>query len=101
MGTFYLREQRLLRINGNFPPFTDMYWLYGRCFHRWMMHDPVEFPNPETFEPERFMPILGKKPRLDPNQVVFGFGRRYESLSFIVFLEFQQIKFKTESARES
>jgi len=42
----------------------------------WILHDPDEFPDPEMFKPERFLPAPGKKLPLDPSKVTFGFGRR-------------------------
>ncbi|KAK0214140.1 cytochrome P450 [Armillaria fumosa] len=38
-----------------------------------MCHDPRIYPNPEEFNPIRF---LGSSPQLDPRELVFGFGRR-------------------------
>lgn len=37
------------------------------------MHDEEMYPNPETFNPERF---LSANPEPDPRKWVFGFGRR-------------------------
>ncbi|KLO06514.1 CyP450 monooxygenase [Schizopora paradoxa] len=41
-----------------------------------MMNNPVEFSEPKSFKPERFLPDTGKTLPLDPSKVVFGFGRR-------------------------
>ncbi|KAF9026339.1 cytochrome P450 [Hymenopellis radicata] len=38
-----------------------------------LAHDPSVYPNPDTFDPERF---LGSNPQQDPREIVFGFGRR-------------------------
>ncbi|KAK7449239.1 hypothetical protein VKT23_013384 [Stygiomarasmius scandens] len=38
-----------------------------------MTHDPVTYPDPMTFNPERFM---GPNPEMDPTDLMFGFGRR-------------------------
>ncbi|KAF5372596.1 hypothetical protein D9758_005204 [Tetrapyrgos nigripes] len=45
------------------------------CFANiWKMtHDPVTYPDPMTFNPERF---LGPNPQKDPRELMFGFGRR-------------------------
>ncbi|KAF5366070.1 hypothetical protein D9757_012379 [Collybiopsis confluens] len=39
-----------------------------------MTHDPNVYKNPMEFNPDRF---LGEKPEQDPNDIVFGFGRRF------------------------
>ncbi|KAF8879274.1 cytochrome P450 [Infundibulicybe gibba] len=42
-----------------------------------ILHDPIEFPEPEEFRPERFIKDGKLDPnRLDPNIAAFGFGRR-------------------------
>ncbi|KAK0437376.1 cytochrome P450 [Armillaria borealis] len=43
-------------------------------YNIWQMsHDPDFYPNPEVFDPTRFM---GPSPQLDPRELIFGFGRR-------------------------
>lgn len=39
----------------------------------WFAHDPAVYPNPEVFDPTRF---LGPNPAPDPLTYAFGFGRR-------------------------
>ena len=45
-----------------------------------MLHDPAEYPDPECFEPERYLSGNGSlNPDIrDPNTIAFGFGRRYD-----------------------
>jgi cytochrome P450 len=40
---------------------------------RHMCYDPTTYTDPEKFNPEWFM---GDSPELDPQRIVFGFGRR-------------------------
>ncbi|KAA1478269.1 cytochrome P450 [Dentipellis sp. KUC8613] len=40
-----------------------------------MLHDEEMYPDPDTFNPERFLPKSGVPPR-DPRTLIFGFGRR-------------------------
>ncbi|PAV15312.1 cytochrome P450 [Pyrrhoderma noxium] len=41
-----------------------------------ILRDPVEYPDPDRFIPERFIPVENKKCPLEPNRVVFSVGRR-------------------------
>ncbi|KAI0400732.1 putative cytochrome P450 oxidoreductase OrdA-like protein [Xylaria palmicola] len=48
--------------------------LFANVWH--FTHDPDVHPNPDSFEPERFLPADGHEPEPDPHKFVFGFGRR-------------------------
>ena len=39
-----------------------------------MSRDSSVYPDPEVFRPERF---LGENPQMDPENIAFGYGRRY------------------------
>ena len=41
-----------------------------------MLYDKARYPNPEVFNPERFLDTQGLLTEDDPAEVVFGFGRR-------------------------
>ena len=51
-----------------------------------MLQDPIEYPEPELFEPERFVLKEGNAAPRDPNDVVFGFGRRHDILPYLGLL---------------
>lgn len=43
---------------------------------RHFLQDPNVYPNPEVFDPERFIAREGKPAQPDPYEFCFGFGRR-------------------------
>ncbi|KAF8494067.1 cytochrome P450 [Gautieria morchelliformis] len=45
--------------------------------HMWnFTRDPSIYADPSVFNPSRFLPEGSRKPELDPNSFIFGFGRR-------------------------
>ncbi|KAH9846774.1 cytochrome P450 [Lenzites betulinus] len=49
-------------------------WLMANVWA--MLHDEDEYPDPDVFRPERFIPRDGRAVPRDPRTLVFGFGRR-------------------------
>lgn len=51
---------------------------------RGIMHSHEFFDEPMAFKPERYLKDGQPRPKalLDPDQVAFGFGRRYEPVSY-------------------
>lgn len=46
-----------------------------------MLRDPEDYPDPENFNPDRFIKDGRIDPDVrDPGTIAFGFGRRYDSL---------------------
>lgn len=46
-----------------------------------MLQDEKEYPNPESFDPERYV-NNGEGP-ISPTDIIFGFGRRFVHLNFL------------------
>ena len=52
-----------------------------------MLHDPEMYPDPETFNPERFLKDGALATDvMDPSTVVFGFGRRYNARDLLLVI---------------
>ena len=50
-------------------------------YRRGILHDPVMYPEPEKFMPERFIKDGAFDcSKNDPSRAAFGFGRRYASI---------------------
>lgn len=49
--------------------------------HRGMLQDEEVYPDPTTFSPQRFEPVVGTVPPPDPRALVYGFGRRWCSIT--------------------
>ncbi|KAJ4354314.1 uncharacterized protein N0V89_006048 [Didymosphaeria variabile] len=43
---------------------------------RWYTHDPAVYPDPMTFNPDRFIQMGTHNPEPDPRNFIFGYGRR-------------------------
>lgn len=41
-----------------------------------MLHDPIVYPDPFAFKPERHIPTADKPAQRDPRTACFGYGRR-------------------------
>lgn len=53
----------------------------NRVLKRAVSHDELAYPNPHVFNPGRFLKDGQLNPDVkDPEQLVFGYGRRYSHL---------------------
>ena len=57
---------------------------YGWVFNRAMLHDPIAYPEPDSFTPERWLSTSdgsgsAKSVPIHPMKIALGFGRRYNS----------------------
>ncbi|PAV15318.1 cytochrome P450 [Pyrrhoderma noxium] len=59
-------------INGYFIPANSI--IMGNIWA--ILRDPVEYPDPDKFIPERFIPTGDRNSPLDPGKIVFSVGRR-------------------------
>ncbi|KLO20177.1 CyP450 monooxygenase [Schizopora paradoxa] len=58
--------------NGQFIPAGTM--VFGNTWH--ILHDPVRFPEPDAFKPERWLEPESEHGPIPVHKVAFGFGRR-------------------------
>ncbi|KAH7303916.1 cytochrome P450 [Stachybotrys elegans] len=68
IGTTHVATEELIYNNYRIPNGS-----YLLMMNDWLTHDPEVHPNPEAFEPERF---LTPRNEPDPTTAVFGRGRR-------------------------
>lgn len=52
--------------------------------YRGILQDPVEYPEPHHFKPERYLPKDESKMPRSPEKVIFGYGKRFESLVLLM-----------------
>ena len=63
-----------------FHPKSNIPYTLTRC-NRGMLHNPETYPDPDKFKPERFEGLSKEElEKVDPRGIVFGFGRRCESI---------------------
>jgi cytochrome P450 len=64
-------------LNQIFELALDMLRNFWFSIQRSMLHDEVFYPNPNTFDPDRYMNTAADGTvNKDPRPIAFGFGRR-------------------------
>lgn len=78
MAITSLKGALFLRISGTLLTFMSTQHCYDIRYLRSILHDEREYPNPHSFQPERFLTPDGtlRGDVLDPLKFAFGFGRR-------------------------
>jgi hypothetical protein len=67
--------ERLVSVHKPYSRLTNK-WPLTLARARAMMHDKMEYSEPDKFYPARFVPEDGGTVPRDPTTLVFGFGRR-------------------------
>lgn len=76
-ATIYQRVQLLSEILGE--ALGTVTYMQTNLYHiRAMLHDPIDYPSPDIFNPSRFLTTSGKlDPKVKEPNPAFGYGRRF------------------------
>lgn len=66
------REPVFSETSGTWPTDSEVH-LRSNVWCRFILSDPEAYPDPDVFDPERF---LGEDKQPDPRDACFGYGRR-------------------------